>query len=106
MSTKKGRIPVSPGSLSRPGPPGYRASYSHGIVWNDTLYVSGQVAYGPDGNVVEGGVKEQTRQALENMKKICEEAGTTIKNALKVTVYLTDISNFEIMDSVYKQYFD
>ncbi|MFI5419610.1 MAG: RidA family protein [Nitrososphaerales archaeon] len=92
--------------LSRPGPPGIPASYSHGLVWGNLLFISGQVTYGPDGEVVRGGIAEQTRQALENLKKICEEAGTSIKNMLKVTVYMTNIADFAEMNRVYKEYFD
>jgi 2-iminobutanoate/2-iminopropanoate deaminase len=102
----KSRIQVTPKTLSKPGPPGIRASYSHGIIWRDLLFISGQVAYGPDGNVIRGGVAEQTRQALENMKKICEQAGTTMDNVVKCTVFMTDIGEFEEMNRVYKAYFD
>ena len=100
------RIEITPRTLSRPGPPGIPANYSHGLVWRDLLFLSGQVAYGPDGTVVPGGIAEQTRQALDNMKKICEEAGTSMKNMLKVTVYMTSIEDFAEMDRVYREYFD
>ncbi|MDA4111109.1 MAG: RidA family protein [Thaumarchaeota archaeon] len=102
----RGLIQVTPKMLSRPGPPGIPASYSHGLAWRDLLFISGQVAYGPDGKVIRGGVAEQTRQALENMKKICEEGGTSIRNVVKVTVYMTDIGDFAEMNRVYKGYFD
>jgi 2-iminobutanoate/2-iminopropanoate deaminase len=100
------KIQITPRSLSRPGPPGIPASYSHGIVWGDLLFLSGQVAYGPDGKVIHGGLAEQTRQALDNMKKICEEAGTSMENLLKVTVYMTNIEDFGEMNRVYREYFE
>jgi 2-iminobutanoate/2-iminopropanoate deaminase len=103
---KARRTRITPSTLARPGPPGIPANYSHGMVWRDLLFLSGQVAYGPDGEVVQGGIAEQTRQALDNMQKICEEAGTSIKNMLKVTVYMTNIEDFAEMDRVYKKYFD
>ena len=101
-----GRVQITPESLSRPGPPGIRANYSHGMVWGDLLFLSGQVAYGPNGEVVRGGVADQTRQALDNMKKICDSAGTTMENLLKVTVYMTNIADFAEMDRTYKEYFE
>jgi 2-iminobutanoate/2-iminopropanoate deaminase len=99
------RIKITPRSLSRPGPSGIPASYSHGMVWGGLIFLSGQVAYGSDGKVIRGGVPEQTRQVLDNMKKICEEAGTSIENVLKVTVYMTNIEDFAEMDRVYREYF-
>lgn len=100
------RIQITPESLSRPGPPGIPANYSHGMVWRDLLFLSGQVAYAPNGEVVRGGVAEQTRQALDNIKKICVAAGTSMENLLKVTVYMTNIADFAEMDRIYKEYFE
>ncbi len=80
--------------------------YSQAVQAGNMLFVSGQVALVPsEGKLVEGGIKEQTKQALENGKAILEEAGYSFNDVCKVTVLLDKITDFGDMNSVYAEYF-
>ena len=86
--------------------PGAIGPYSQAIEANGMVFVSGQLPIDPvTGNMAEG-VKEQSRRSLENMKHILEEAGLTMANVVKTTVFLADMSLFDEMNSVYSTYFD
>lgn len=86
--------------------PGAIGPYSQAIEANGIVFVSGQLPIDPvTGNMAEG-VKEQSRRSLENMKHILEEAGLTMANVVKTTVFLADMSLFAEMNSVYSTYFD
>jgi reactive intermediate/imine deaminase len=71
----------------------------------DFVYVSGQVPVDAQGNVVPGGVKEQTRQALENVKAALALAGATMEEVVKTTVWLEDARDFGAFNQVYASYF-
>ncbi len=80
--------------------------YSQAIEVNGFIYASGQLPIDVNtGKFPEGGIKEQTRQSLTNVKAILEEAGLTLKNVVKTTVYLADMSDFGEMNEVYSQFF-
>ena len=80
--------------------------YSQAIEVNGFVFASGQIPIDPaTGNFVEGGIKEQTRQALTNAQNILAEAGLTLANVVKTTVFLSDMSNFADMNEVYAQFF-
>ncbi|NIQ07752.1 MAG: RidA family protein [Candidatus Korarchaeota archaeon] len=70
------------------------------------VFIAGQVAVNPEtGDTVGGDIREQTRQTIENIKAILEEAGGGLNDVVKTTVYLTDIHDFEAMNEVYEEYF-
>ena len=80
--------------------------YSHAIEANGMIFASGQIPIDPaTGQFVEGGIQEQTRQALTNARNILQAAGTDMENVIKTTVYLSDINNFAAMNEVYAQFF-
>ncbi len=80
--------------------------YSQAIEVNGFVYASGQLPIDvATGKFPEGGIKEQTRQSLTNVKAILEEAGLTLKNVVKTTVYLADMADFGDMNEVYSQFF-
>lgn len=80
--------------------------YSQAIEVNGFVYASGQLPIDPaTGAFPEGGVQEQTRQSLLNVKAILEEAGLTLANVVKTTVYLADMGDFEAMNEIYSQFF-
>ena len=79
---------------------------SQGIQAGEWLYCSGQLPIDPKtGEVVPGGIAEQTRQILENLKAVCEEAGTSLKNAVKVTIFMLDLADLQGMNTVFEEYF-
>lgn len=71
----------------------------------DFVYVSGQVPVDAQGNIVPGGVKEQTRQVLENIKVALALAGATMDEVVKTTVWLEDARDFSAFNQVYASYF-
>ena len=80
--------------------------YSQAIKVGNLVYTSGQIPIDPaTGNFVEGGIKEQTRQSLTNIKAILEEAGLSMNNVVKTTVFLADMNDFADMNSVYAEFF-
>jgi 2-iminobutanoate/2-iminopropanoate deaminase len=86
--------------------PGAIGPYSQAIKYGGLVFTAGQVGLDPaTGQLVEGGVEEQTRRALENLSAVLEAAGTSLKHAVKATVFLSDMSLFEAMNGVYKEYF-
>ncbi|ADU64763.1 RidA family protein [Desulfurispirillum indicum] len=80
--------------------------YEQAIAYNGTLYCSGQIPLTPAGDMVEGDVADQTRQCLENLAAICKAAGTGFQNALKITIFLTDMADFQNCNAVYAEYFE
>ena len=80
--------------------------YSQAIEVNGFIFASGQIPIDPStGNFVEGGIKEQTRQAITNAKNILKEAGTDLAHVVKTTVYLANMADFAAMNEVYATFF-
>lgn len=81
--------------------------YSQAIEANGMVFVSGQLPINPaTGEFAEGGIKELTTQSLTNMKHILEEAGLSMQNVVKTTVFLADMTDFAEMNEVYAQFFE
>ena len=79
---------------------------SQAIQVGEWLFCSGQLPIDPQtGEIVPGGISEQTKQVLENLKAVCEAAGTSLKNAVKVTVFMEDLSELLAMNAVFEAYF-
>src|SRR3954465_10763477 len=95
------RNAIQPENLPVPKPP-----YSPVVVSGDTVYTAGQIANGPDGNLVEGGIEHQTRQALENRGTCVGGGGLTMADVVKVNAYLSDLAHFEGYNEVYPEFFD
>ncbi|HHU74756.1 MAG TPA: RidA family protein [Clostridiales bacterium] len=80
--------------------------YSQALIVNGILYSSGQIPLDPaTGNVVEGGIKEQSLQVMKNIKAILEEANTSFENVFKTTCFLSNIEDFAAFNEVYAEYF-
>lgn len=80
--------------------------YSQAIEVNGFIFASGQIPIDPStGNFVEGGIKEQTKQAITNAKNILEEAGTDLAHVVKTTVYLANMADFAAMNEIYATFF-
>ena len=93
-------------ALSTTAAPAAIGPYSQAIMAGDTVYVSGQLPINPStGEFAEGGIKEQARQSLNNIKNILAEAGMTMQQVVKVTVLMTDMSDFAAVNEVYAEFF-
>ena len=80
--------------------------YSQAIEVNGFIFASGQIPIDPStGNFVEGGIKEQTKQAITNAKNILKEAGTDLAHVVKTTVYLANMADFAAMNEIYSTFF-
>ena len=80
--------------------------YSQAIKANGLVFCSGQVPLEPgSGELIEGSVADQTNRAMENLKAVLQEAGSSFDDVLKVTAYLTDMDDFAEFNAVYAQYF-
>lgn len=80
--------------------------YSQAVEANGTLYIAGQIPLDPSiGQIVEGGIKEQTRQVMLNIGAILKEAGYSYDNVVKSTCLLTDMANFKDMNEVYAEFY-
>ena len=80
--------------------------YSQAVKANGFVFLSGQIAFDPlTQQVVDGDVARQTEQVLENLKAIVEAAGSSLKHAVKTTVFLADMNDFAAMNEVYARYF-
>ena len=93
-------------SISTASAPSAIGPYSQAIQVGDWIFTSGQLPIDPKtGAFPEGGIKEQTRQSLLNIKAILEEAGATLAEVVKTTVFLADMGDFAEMNSVYAEFF-
>lgn len=94
------RIVVTDGAPQAIGP------YSQAVIHGNTVYCSGQIALDPvTGQLVDGGITEQTVRALESLKNVLEAAGSSLDRVLKTTVFLKDLAEFAPMNEVYGRYF-
>ena len=93
-------------AISTSKAPGAIGPYSQAIKVGNFVFTSGQLPLNlATGTFPEGGIKEQTRQSLNNIKAILEEAGLTMKNVVKTTVFLADMGDFTDMNGVYAEFF-
>ncbi|MBS1873533.1 MAG: RidA family protein [Acidobacteria bacterium] len=81
--------------------------YSQAIVHNGLAFLSGQIPLDPaTGQLIEGGVAEQTERVIENMAAVLAACGSSLGQVLKTTVFLKDMGEFAAMNQVYAKYFD
>ena len=79
--------------------------YAQAIKANGFVYTAGQIAIGPEsGDIVDGGIKAQTRQVFANLAAVLEAAGTSVDQVVKATVFLRHMSDFAAMNEVYAEY--
>ena len=92
--------------ISTPKAPAAIGPYRQAVKVGNLVYTSGQIPIDPaTGSFVEGGIKEQTRQSLLNVKAILEAAGLTMGNVVKTTVFMADMNDFADMNAVYAEFF-
>ena len=79
--------------------------YAQAVKINGVVYTAGQIPIDPKtGNFVEGGINEQTRQVLENLKAVLAAAGSSLDQVVKATVFLKNMADFPAMNEVYGEY--
>lgn len=92
-------------AVATPHAPAAIGPYSQAVRSGDYLYTSGQVALDPvTGQIVAGGITEQTTRVLENVKAILTAAGTDLTRVVKTVVFLKDMNDFAAMNAVYARY--
>jgi len=86
--------------------PGAVGPYSQAVRAGDFVFTAGQIPLDPaTGQMVQGGIEVQARQALTNVSAVLEAAGTSLSNVVKTTVFLADMGEFQAMNSVYAEFF-
>jgi 2-iminobutanoate/2-iminopropanoate deaminase len=92
--------------IATPSAPAAIGPYSQGVRVGNLVFTAGQIPLDPTtGQVVAGGIAEQTTQVLENLKAIVEASGSSLAKAVKTTVFLQDLKDFAAMNEVYGKYF-
>jgi 2-iminobutanoate/2-iminopropanoate deaminase len=92
--------------VTAPDAPPAVGPYSHAVRAGRLLFCSGQVPLDPKtGELVDGTVAEQAVRCLENLAAVCDAAGATLADAVRMTVYMTDISAFSSVNEVYASFF-
>ncbi|MBH0176118.1 RidA family protein [Fictibacillus sp. 23RED33] len=79
--------------------------YSQGIVIDQLFFSSGQIPLTKEGVMIDGEVKEQTHQVFQNLKAVLKEAGSSLDQVVKATVFISDMNEFADINEVYGQYF-
>lgn len=79
--------------------------YSAATRFGDLVFSSGFTGVDPETGRVPAGIEAQTRQSLDNLSEVLKMAGSSLENALKVNVFLTDIADYQAMNKVYREYF-
>ncbi len=92
--------------ISTKNAPAAIGPYSQGIKSGNLIITSGQLPINPATGVFPSSIEEQTRQSLENCKAVLVEAGATMENVIKTTVFLSDMNNFAAMNGVYATFFE
>jgi 2-iminobutanoate/2-iminopropanoate deaminase len=91
--------------VSTPHAPGAIGPYSQAIRAGDYLFLSGQIALDPaSGQIVAGGIVEQTHQVLKNLAAVLTAGGASFQDVVKTTVYLADMADFPIVNEIYGSY--
>lgn len=92
--------------LSTKEAPGAVGPYSQGVNAGNMIFTSGQLPINPEtGELLKGDIKEQAKRCLENIKAILKAGDATLEDVVKVTVFVTDITKFSLINEVYAEYF-
>ena len=80
--------------------------YSQAVKAGNLMFISGQIPLDPKtGDLVSQSIEDQAKQVLENVKSICEAAGCSLDDIVKISIFLTDLSNFAVVNDMMKEYF-
>jgi 2-iminobutanoate/2-iminopropanoate deaminase len=99
-------MPGSREIVQAPGAPAAIGPYSHAVIAAGLLFCSGQIPLDPAGGELVGETPaEQARRCLENLGAVCEAAGTTLESAVRLTIYMTDLTAFAEVNEMYATFF-
>ena len=80
--------------------------YSQAVKAGNLMFISGQIPLDPEtADLVSQSIEDQAKQVLENVKSICEAAGCSLDDIVKISIFLTDLSNFAVVNDMMKEYF-
>lgn len=80
--------------------------YSQAVKTGNLMFISGQIPLNPEtGDLVSGSIEDEANQVLNNIKSICEAAGNSLEDIVKITIFLTDLDNFASVNEVMKEHF-
>ena len=80
-------------------------TYSQAILVSETLYLSGQIGLDPYSMELVEGIEAQIRRVFDNLKAVCEAAGGSLADIAKLNIFLTDLSNFQLVNQIMGEYF-
>jgi 2-iminobutanoate/2-iminopropanoate deaminase len=100
MSTK-----LQPQIISTEKAPAAIGPYSQAIKLGGLLFTSGQIPLDASGQLIDGGIEEQTHQVFRNLEAVLAEGGATFSDVVKATVFLKDMNHFAIVNGIYASYF-
>jgi len=93
-------------AIQIPDAPAPIGPYSQAILKGDTLYVSGQIPLNPKTNeLIQDSIENATKQVMQNINALLTEAGMTMENIVKCSIFLKDLNNFSKVNEIYSQYF-
>ncbi|MDX1806091.1 MAG: RidA family protein [Paenisporosarcina sp.] len=92
-------------AVSTTNAPAAIGPYVQGMIVNGIFYSSGQIPLTAEGNMVEGSITEQTHQVFANLKAVLEEAGSSLQQVVKTTVFIKDMNDFVTFNEIYGQHF-
>nr|WP_298927300.1 RidA family protein [uncultured Allomuricauda sp.] len=93
--------------INTPNAPAPIGPYNQAVLIKDTLYISGQIPIDPStGVLIEGDIKKETRQSMENLKAILSEANMTFEDVVKTSIFIKDMHQFSEINEVYGVYFN
>jgi reactive intermediate/imine deaminase len=93
-------------TVSTPKAPAAIGTYSQAVRAGETLYLSGQIGLDPQSGQLVDGIENQIRRVFENLKAVAEAAGGSLGDAVKLTVYLTDLAHFARVNEIMSAYFE
>lgn len=103
MPAQKSQLTV----IQAEGAPRAIGPYSQAISADGWVYTAGQLGLDPTtGDLVAGGVEEQTRRAMENVAAVLAAAGCSLRDVVKATIYLADLADYKVVNAVWAEYFD
>ena len=98
---------TSRSTVTTPLAPAAIGPYSQGILVNDRLYVSGQIAIDPDtGSMISGSIEAETERVLDNIGAVLKAASMSFENVVRCEVFMTDVNNYAQINEVYARYFN